>query len=209
MKLYTFKLAPSPRRVRIFLAEKGIEVPMEEVNLREREQLCQEYKQINDRCDVPFLVLDDGTGIGEVEAICRYFEETHPEPPVMGRDAREKALVSMWNHRFEQEGFFAIAEALRNANPRFEDRALIGPRDYKQIPELAERGKLRAERFFDDLDRQLTGREYVCGDAFTMADITAMVCVDFAKVIELQPGQRHANLLRWRAEVSARPSAAA
>jgi len=209
MKLYDCATAPSPRRVRIFLAEKGIEVPKVEVDLRSGDHLKEPFKSLNDRCDVPFLELDDGTGIGEPEAICRYFEAETPEPPLFGRDAKEKALVSMWNHRIETEGFMAIAECLRNKSPGFKGRALTGQVGYEQIPELAERGKKRTEHFFTMLNGLVADRPFITGDHFTFADITAMVAVDFAGWLKIAPSDDQPHLKRWHEAVSVRPSAKA
>ena len=122
MKLYEFSLAPGPRRVRMFIAEKGIEIPSVQINTRERQQFTDEYRAVNPNCVVPTLVLDDGTSLGESVAICRYLEETHPEPNLMGRDAKEKAVIEMWNRRAELEGYLAAVDALRNSAPMFEDR---------------------------------------------------------------------------------------
>jgi len=209
MKLYDCATAPSPRRVRIFLAEKGIEVPTVQIDLRGGEHLKEPFVSLNDRCDVPFLELDDGTGIGEPEAICRYFEAEHPEPPLFGATAKEKAQVSMWNHRIEVEGLQAVAESLRNKSPGFKGRALTGKIGYEQIPELAERGKLRTENFFAMLDGLLAGQPFITGDNFTFADITAMVVVDFAGWLKIVPTDEQPHLKRWHDAVSARPSAKA
>ena len=149
MKLYEFSLAPSPRRVRMFIAEKGIEIPDVQINTRERQQFSDAYRAVNPNCVVPTLVLDDGTCIGETVAICRYLEETHPEPPLMGRNAKEKAVVEMWSRQAEYEGYLAAAEAVRNAAPMFEDRGLPGvPGGVPQIPALIERGKQTMGRLF-------------------------------------------------------------
>ena len=154
MKLYEFSIAPGPRRVRIFVAEKGIEIPSVQINTRERQQFSDEYRAVNPNCVVPALVLDDGTCIGETVAICRYLEETHPEPNLMGRDAKEKALIEMWNRQAELEGYLAAVDALRNSAPMFEDRGVAGVTGgVPQIPALAERGRQSMGRFFSKLDR--------------------------------------------------------
>ena len=209
MKLYDCKTAPSPRRVRIFIAEKGIEVPTVRVDLGSGEHLSEAFRKINPWCTVPVLVLDDGTKISEVVAVCRYIEEVHPEPPLLGRDAKEKALVAMWDHHFEIDGFLAVAEALRNASPRMQGRAIPGFAEVAQIPALIERGKARTQRFFDALDDRLKESEYVAVDHYTMADITAQVTVDFAAWIKLAPGPEHAHARRWHETVSRRDSARA
>lgn len=210
MKLFDFTLAPNPRRVRMFLAEKGVEIPSVQINTREREQFSEAYKAVNPNCVVPTLELDDGTCIGESVAICRYVEETHPEPPLMGRDAKDKAVIEMWNRRAELEGYLAAAEAIRNRLPMFEDRGLPGlPGGVPQIPALVERGKQSMARFFEKLDTQLAENRYVAGDSFSIADITAFIAIDFAKRIEIEIPASCPNVARWFEEIASRPSAAA
>ena len=210
MKLYDFSLAPSPRRVRMFIAEKGIEIPSVQINTRERQQFSDEYRAVNPNCVVPTLVLDDGTTIGETMAICRYLEATHPEPNLMGRDAKEQAVVEMWSRRAELEGYLAAVEAVRNAAPMFEDRGVPGvPGGVPQIPALIARGKQTMGRLFPKLDRQLAGSPCLGRDTFSVADITAYVAIDFAKRAEIEIPGSCANVARWFAEVSARPSASA
>jgi glutathione S-transferase len=209
MKLYDCKTAPSPRRVRMFIAEKGIEVPTVQVDLGSGEHLSETFRKINPWCTVPVLALDDGTNISEVVAVCRYIEEVYPDPPLLGRDAKEKALVAMWDHHFEIDGFLAVAEALRNASPRMQGRAIPGFAEVAQIPALIERGKARTQRFFDALDDRLKESEYVAVDHYTMADITAQVTVDFAAWTKLAPGPEHAHARRWHETVSRRVSASA
>jgi len=205
MKFYDCATAPSPRRVRVFIAEKGIEVPSAQVNLREGEQLGEEFRKLNPDCTVPVLELDDGTALTEVFAICQYLEESHPEPQLMGRDNRERALVTMWNAKIEQHGFAAIADMFRNKAKGFSGRAMTGPNDFAQIPELAERGRARTELFYDRLQERLADSEYVAGDTFTIADISAMVAIDFASWMKLEIGERP-FLRRWYDTVSARPA---
>jgi len=210
MKLYDFSLAPNPRRVRIFLAEKGIEVPSVQINTREAEQFSDAYKAVNPNSMVPTLELDDGTCIGESVAICRYFEETNPEPPLMGRDAKEKAIVEMWNRRGDLEGYQAASDVARNGMPLFKDRALAGMQSgVPQIPALVERGKQSMGRFFKKLDAQLADNQFLAGDAFSIADITSLVVIDFVKRVEIEIPEDCTNVARWYAEVSARPSASA
>jgi glutathione S-transferase len=211
MKLYDFALAPNPRRVRMFLAEKSIEVPLVQVNTREREQFEQSFVAKNPLCTVPVLELDDGTCISESVAICRYFEELHPEPPLMGTDAKDKAVIEMWNRRIEFNGYVPASEAVRNGLPMFEDRALAGRASgVPQIPALVDRGKQSLARFFAMLDHQLADNAFIAGRAFTIADITAFVTIEFAKRIEVElPESGAENLVRWHAEIAARPSAAA
>jgi glutathione S-transferase len=209
VKFYDCATAPSPRRVRIFLAEKGITVPMVQVDLRRGEQFGEAFRAINPDGTVPVLVLDSGTRIADIVGICRYFEEAQPEPPLMGRDAEDKAVVESWQRWCEREGFYAVTEAFRNAAPGLKHRALPGPDDYKQIPALAERGRARLQRFFERLDARLGASEFVAGSRYTIADITALVSIDFAGWIKLGPGESQAHLKRWHAAVSARPSAKA
>lgn len=211
MKLYDFALAPNPRRVRMFLAEKSIEIPMVQVNTREREQFDEAFAAKNPLKSVPVLELDDGTCISESVAICRYFEEIQPQPPLMGTDAKDKAIVEMWNRRVELVGYAAAAEIVRNSLPMFADRGLAGvPAGVPQIPALVERGRKTLGRFFELLDRQLSANAFVAGSAFTIADITAYVTIEFAKRVEVQiPASGAENVTRWHAEMASRPSASA
>ena len=210
MMLYEFSIAPGPRRVRIFVAEKGIEIPSVQINTRERQQFSDEYRAVNPNCVVPALVLDDGTCIGETVAICRYLEETHLEPNLMGRDAKEKALIEMWNRQAELEGYLAAVDALRNSAPMFEDRGVAGVTGgVPQIPALAERGRQSMGRFFSKLDGQLADNRYLAGDTFSIADITAFVAIDFSKRAEIEVPGDCSNVARWFAEVGERPSASA
>jgi glutathione S-transferase len=209
MLLYDFSLAPNPRRVRMYLAEKGLTVDSVQVNLRQGEHFQAEFKARNPALIVPALLLDDDTLITETMAICRYFEALHPAPALFGASAREQALVEMWSRRCELEGFLAVAEALRNSLDRFRDRALPGPRNYAQIPALAERGRQRTRAFFDDLETRLAQSPFLAGDSFSVADITCFVTVEFAAWIEERPGDQHPHLKGWHAMVAARPSAQA
>ena len=209
MKFYDCTTAPSPRRVRIFMAEKGIEIPTVQVDLRNGEQLSDAFRKINPRCTVPVLELDDGTCLNETLAICHYLESQYPEPNLMGRDAREQALVINWNEQVMFEGFLAGADALRNVAKGFANRALTGPKDFGQIPELAERGRARLEEFMAMLDGRLADSPYVALDRYTLADIGAYVCVDFAGWIKLPVLEQWRNIRRWHEDLSARPSATA
>jgi glutathione S-transferase len=195
--------------VRIFLAEKGVQLERVEVDLRVGEQFSSAYRAVNPQCVVPYLVLDDGTGIGEVEAICRYIEEIHPSPPLLGVDAMDKALVAMWEHRAEHEGFYAVGEAVRNAMKGFKDHALPGPHEHAQVPALVERGKKRVLEFMAELDTQLARNEFVAGPRFTIVDITTLVAVDFLGWLKISLPEAHGNLCRWYDSVAARPSAGA
>ena len=211
MRLFDFALAPNPRRVRMFLAEKSVEIPLVQVNTREREQFEESFKAINPLSMVPVLELDDGTCIAESVAICRYIEEIHPQPPLMGTDAKNRAIVEMWNRRVEFLGYAPTAEVVRNSLPMFEDRGLSGvPAGVPQIPALVERGKQSLARFFTLLDRQLADNQFVAGTAFTIVDITAFVTIEFAKRADVQiPDHGTDNVLRWHAEIASRPSASA
>jgi len=209
MKLYDCTTAPNPRRVRIFLAEKGIALPTIQVDLRSGEQFRPEFRAINPACTVPVLEFDDGERIAEVVAICSYFEATHPDPPLMGIGAQDRAIVAARQSRAEREGFWAVAEAFRNSTPGLKGRALPGPDDYEQIPALAERGRTRVARFFEAIDRELADREFIAGDRYSIADITALVTVDFAGWIKLPVPDECPHVRRWHKAVAARPSAAA
>jgi glutathione S-transferase len=207
MKLYQSNTSPNSRRVRIYLAEKGISMPIVPVDLAAREQFSDAYAAINPRRVVPTLVLDDGTAIGEVPAILRYLEEVHPEPPLLGTTTKNKAQIAMWERRAELEGFAAVMEAVRNSVPALKNRAIAGPHDYQQIPELVERSKVRVRNFYVDFNARLADVSFVAGDAFSVADITAIVTVDFAiKAAGLPIVDEHTGLQRWYDVVSARPS---
>jgi len=207
MKFYDCQTAPSPRRVRMFIAEKGIDVPVVQVDLRNGEQLGEAFRKINPRCTVPVLELDDGTCLNDTLAICHYLESVFPEPNLMGRDGREQALVMNWHEQVLTEGYLAGADALRNFSKGFENRALTGPGNFKQIPELAERGKRRLEEFMEMLDGHLAKASYIVLDRFTMADIGAFVCADFATWVKLPVRERWPNIRRWFDEIAQRPSA--
>jgi glutathione S-transferase len=209
MKFYDCATAPSPRRVRIFLAEKGIELPTVQVDLTKGEQLTPEFRAKNPRCTVPVLELDDGVTLHETLAICYYLERTHPDPVLMGRDTLEQAQVLQWNSRIEVDGFQAVAEVLRNAVKGMRGRALTGPVSFEQIPELAERGRVRTGLFLRELNDHLENHRYLLGDTFTMADITGLVVVDFAGWIKFSIPDDHVHLRRWHEELSQRPSAKA
>ncbi len=209
MKLYDFAPAPNPRRVRIFAAEKGIALDIVPVDLSSGEHMKAPYQGINADMVVPVLELDDGTRIGESTAICRYLDEIQPEPPLFGIDALDRATVETWHRRVEFQGFMAAAEALRNRSKFFKNRALPGPVDYAQIPELAERGRQRVAQFFTMLDAQLATNEHVAGERFSIADIAALVAVDFASRTGSAPGDMPAAMAAWHARVSARASATA
>jgi len=206
--LYDCATAPSPRRARILLAEKGIAHDTVQVDLAHGEQLGAAYREINPQCTVPALRIEEGGLLTDNAAIAAYLEARYPEPPLMGRTPQEKAEIASWNWRVEFEGLLAIAETLRNGSPAMADRALPGPVNYAQIPELAQRGLARVQHFFETLNERLAGREFIATDRFSLADITAVVAVDFARVVRVKPGEQHPELLRWRAAMAQRPSMA-
>ncbi|MEM9172602.1 MAG: glutathione S-transferase, partial [Pseudomonadota bacterium] len=194
-------------RVRVFIAEKGIDIPVQQVDLASGEQLGEAFLARNPDATVPVLELDDGSCLTETLAICDYIESQHPEPPLLDGDAKARAQVLMWNARIEQQGLAAVAEAFRNFSKGFANRSLTGPHNFEQIPELVTRGRTRAELFLHKLDEQLEGRDFVLGEALTMADITALVVVDMAGWIKLPVPEACDNLSRWHESMSARPSA--
>lgn len=205
---YDCATAPSPRRARILLAEKGVPHEVVQVDLASGEQRGAAFAAINPRLTVPALKLDDGTVLTDNAGIAAWAEAAFPEPPLLGRTPLEKAAVASWNARVEFEGFMAIAEGFRNSSPAMKDRALTGPVDYAQIPELATRGRARLLAFVDTLDAQLAEHSHVAGDSFTLADITAVVAVDFARILKVKPVESHANIARWRSAMAQRPSMA-
>lgn len=210
LKLYHGASSPNSRRVRIFLAEKGLPVPLLAVDLGKGEQHGEAYRAINPRRVVPTLVIEDGTSIGEVPAIQRYVEEIYPDIPLLGVTPKDKALIAMWDRRVEQEGFASVMEAIRNRAPGLKDRAIAGPHDYAQIPALVERSQQRTVNFMADLDDRLKDSAFVAGDQFSVADITALVTIDFAaKAIDLQVPAGLQSLKRWYDAVSTRASATA
>ena len=205
---YDCATAPSPRRARILLAEKAVPHQTVNIDLASGEQRGPAFAAINPRLTVPALALEDGTVLTDNAAMAAWAEAAYPNPPLLGTTPLEKAAVASWNARVEFEGFMAIAEGFRNSSPAMANRALTGPVDYAQIPELAERGKARLLAFIDTLDAQLASQEHVAGDAFSLADITAVVAVDFARILKVKPVESHAHIARWRATMAARPSMA-
>lgn len=209
MRFYDCKTAPSPRRVRVYLAEKGIELDTVQVDLGSGEQFGEAFRKVNPECVVPVLELDSGQCISEVLAIWHYLEELHPEPALFGKTPEERAAVLMWNAKVEQLGLWAMVDAFRNSAKALANNALPGPDSYRQIPELAERGRQRIIRFFERLDGHLADNEYVAGNFYSVADISAMVVVDFAAWIKITVPESAPHLARWYATVSKRPSASA
>ncbi len=204
--LYDCATAPSPRRARILLAEKGIAHETVQVDLVRGEQMGAAYRAINPQCTVPALRTAEDGLLTDNAAIAAWAEARHPEPPLMGRTPAEKAEIASWHWRVEFEGLLAIAETLRNGSPAMADRALPGPVNYAQIPALAQRGLARVQHFFETLNDRLAGREFIATDRFSLADITAVVAVDFARIVRVKPGEQHPELVRWRAAMAQRPS---
>lgn len=206
---YDCATAPSPRRARMILAEKRVEVTRVEVDLRNGEQFSEAFRAINPACTVPVLVTPEGEALCDNASIARWLEEVFPDPPLMGVGALGKARVAEWLWRAEFEGLMAIMEVLRNSSKAMAGRALPGPYAVEQIPELAERGRMRAQRFMDVLDAQLSAAPWLAGDQFSVADIAAFVFVEFAGWVKIAPGSEHDALASWLETVRARPSASA
>ena len=201
MKLYDGGRAPNPRRVTVFLAEKGIEVEKVPVDMGQLGHKSEEVTKLNPLQRLPVLVLDDGTAISESVAICRYFEELHPEPPLMGTDAKDKAIVEMWNRRMELIFLSAVANAFRHTHPAMKEW---------EVPQLAEWGEInrpKALAFLEMLDKELADREFIAGDRYTIADITGMIGMDFMKPARIERPEHLTNVMRWYQAVSSRPSA--
>ena len=203
---YDCATAPSPRRARILLAEKGVPHEAVQIDLRQGEHLSDAYRAINPQWTVPALRTPDGAVLTDNAAITAWVEASYPQPPLLGVTPADKAEIASWNWRVEFEGLMAIAEALRNSAPAMANRALPGPVDYAQIPALAERGLKRVQQFFDMLNQRLNGREFIAAGQLSIADITAVVAVDFARVVRIKPGEQHANLRRWRDALAERPA---
>ena len=202
MKLYDSAMAPNPRRVRIFLAEKGITVPIVQVDIGKAESRQPAFLAKNPLGGLPVLELDDGTCIAESVAICRYFEEIHPQPPLMGTDAKDRALVEMWQRRMELELFRHVTGCFQNTHKFFAGRI-------PQVPEYGEVCRDAARKRLAWLDGELTGRPFIAGERYTVADITALCAIDFGRVVDIRIAPEQKNLARWHEAVSARPSAKA
>lgn len=203
MKLFDGGRAPNPRRVRIFLAEKGLSVPLAPVDMGTLEHRKEEVASRNPLRRLPVLELDDGTVLTETVAICRYFEELHPEPALFGKGALGRALVEMWQRRMEFNLFLPVGQAFRHIHPAMKEW------EVPQIPEWGEANKPKAVEFLHILDKELASREFIAGDAYTIADITGLVAVDFMKPARIQMPDECAHVRRWYQAVSSRPSAAA
>ena len=207
MKFYDCAPAPSPRRVRIFIAEKKLDIPVAEVDLASKEQHSDAFVKLNPHRTVPVLELDDGSVLTSTHGICHYLEAAYPEIPLMGRDALERGLVADLDWRIEQEGFLAVGESFRNYAKSFKNNAVTGAKQHAQIPELVERGRVRAEQFLEWFDNHIEHREFVAGEHLSVADITAFVTLEFAKWIKLEPSQDYVHLHRWYKNIAARDSA--
>lgn len=208
MIFYDCSTAPNPRRARMFIAEKGLEIETRDISIAKGEQMSEAFRAVNPRATLPALVTEEGAVLAENLGIAAYLEAKFPEPPLMGESALERGQVLMWNALVEQQGGMPIAEVLRNTNPHFKDRALPGPVNHPQIPELAQRGQRRVADFFALLETRLSESPYLAGDRFSLADITGFVFVDFARVIRTRIPEDNRATLDWFARIQARPSAA-
>tara|TARA_R110000822_G_scaffold59736_35_gene149244 strand:- start:22689 stop:23318 length:630 start_codon:yes stop_codon:yes gene_type:complete len=206
MKLYTYPPAPNPMRLAIFMAEKGVDIETEVIDLMSGEQRSDSFRAVNHWGTLPSLVLDDGTVLTEVVGMYSYLEEIYPQKPLLGTDPLSRALILSWDHRCFTDGFQAVAEALRNSVPAFAGRALPGPVSYEQIPALADRGKERIQAFYGVLDKHLEGRDFMVGDDFTVADITAYVFVVFSGWVKVAIPDECVHLSAWHQQISTRES---
>ena len=203
MKIYEYAGAPNCRRVRMYLAEKGLEVDYVPVDIARGENLSAEFRTKDVNAKVPVLELEDGHCIAESVAIQRYFEELHPEPALFGRDAKEKALVEMWNRRADFNMMSNVGMCFQHTSGIFKDRMNV-------FADFGEDAGKKALKFFDVLDQHLSDHEYLVGDYFSAADIGMLCSMDFGKVVNLRPdAEKHPNLIRWREQLNARPSARA
>lgn len=194
MKLYTYDPAPNPKRLAMFMRYKGIEIETTQVDMMAGEQLAEDYKRINPLGTLPALVLDDGTVLTEVIGICAYLEALHPENPLMGTTALERAQVLSWDHKLFMTLMMAVAEALRNGTPNFANRALPGPLDIPQIAELVDRGKLRLKHAWPEMDADLGDRDWLAGDSISLADIDLMICTEFSGWVKCAPPESCQNV---------------
>ena len=207
MKLYDFELAPNAQRVRVFLAEKGLEVPTEQLNVRDDDQFVEPFTSMNPFHCVPFLELDDRTVIAESMSICRYLEELHPEPPLFGRTAEERAVIDMWLRRFELDAFIPMLHAVRNHVPMFAGRVVPGTRtDLPQLPVMVTRGKEMMEVFLARVEPHMAQNEFIAGPDFTIADITGYFTVRMTNALEMDLTTSYPAVTAWFAKVSQRPA---
>jgi len=205
MTLYDCATAPSPRRARLLLAAKGIAHETVQIDLRAGEQLAEAFRKINPQCTVPALRTEEGDVLIDNAGIAAYLEARYPEKPMLGTTPQDKADIASWHWRAEFEGLMPIGEVMRNTSPAMVNRALPGPINYPQIAQLAERGLARLERFFLTLNERLEGRTFVAADHLSLADITAVVAVDFARIVKVRPDERHPYLMRWREKMAEMP----
>lgn len=207
MLFYDCKTAPNPRRARMFIAEKGLNIETREVSIAKGEQLGEAFLAVNPRATIPVLVTDEGTVLSENLGIAAYLEARFPEPPLMGRTPDETGAVLMWNAIAEQQGGAPVGDVLRNSHPAFADRAIPGTANHAQIPELAQRGAERVAAFFMLLEDRLQNTAFIAGEVFTLADISTFVFVDFARVIKTRIPKENTATLAWFERVQSRPSA--
>jgi len=207
MKFYDCSTAPSPRRVRMFIAEKGMDIETVEVDMRNAEQMSPEYRALNPHCTVPTLVMDNGRCLLSTAAIRQYLEAVQPSPCLLGETAEEKGVIADLLYDIESGGLSAVAEAFRNRSKGFVGRATTGPVGYDQIPELAERGAARLRHFFAGIDQMIGDKQFLAGDKFSAADIDLLVLIDFAGWVKQTLPDDAANAKRWYDLVSSRPSA--
>lgn len=203
--LYDCTTAPSPRRARLILAAKGIAHETVQIDLRTGEQLGEAYRLINPQCTVPALRTEEGVVLTDNAAIAAYLEARYPQVPLLGITPLDKAEIASWQWRTEFEGLMPIAEVLRNTSPAMANRALPGPVNYAQIAPLAERGLARLQHFLAVLNERLQDREFIAAQQFSVADITAVVALDFARIVKVRPDERHPHLTRWRTAMAQRP----
>ncbi len=203
---YDFKMAPSPRRARIILAEKGVPHDVVQINMMTGQQMGDEYRKVNPNCTIPALKLEDGTVLTDNAGIAIYLEETYPQPPLMGTTTLEKAEIATWQSKIEFGLAISAGHAFRNSNPAMKDRALPGPFNYPLIPQLAERGLQQIENFMQMLEEHMEDREFIASDSLSIADITAACSFDFAKVVGKRISDDTPNLKRWKEGLKRRPS---
>ena len=206
LTLYDYNGAPSPRRAKMFLAEKGLAYDNIQIDIMSNEQMGEAYRKINPRCTVPALVTKDGDVLTENAEIATYLDAAYPDKPLLGTTPMEKASIAKWNWRAESDGLSAIAEALRNSSKAMKNRAITGPRNVEQIPALAERGRQRIAWFFEDINDHLKTNKFIAGDSYSVADITATVAVDFARWIKVYPLESQTALLEWHGRMKERES---
>ncbi len=202
MKIYETRTAPNPRRVRMFLAEKGIDVDYVQVDIQKGENLSPEMRAKNPLGKIPILELDDGTCIAETDAIYTYFEALQPEPPLMGKTPVEKGIISMWQRQVELAFMMQVGMCFQHTTGYFKDRMV-------PVPEYGEQAGINAAKYLSILERRLANNEYIAGDHFSIADITAVCAIDFARVVKIRIREDHTHLQRWYDAITHRASAKA